>query len=160
MEKLFAPWRLSYLKEKSSHSGCVFCALEQTPEKDESNFVLERAQYSYVVLNRYPYSNGHLMLVPYRHTADWVSLNSDELLEMGQLSQKALKHLGAIAGAQGFNMGINLGKAAGAGIQEHLHYHIVPRWEGDTNFMPLLSEVRVIAEHLEETFKRLKEVWD
>lgn len=155
---LWAPWRIEYIislgKKKSPAKKCVFC----TPSKsraDKKNLVLYRGEYSYVIMNRYPYSNGHLMVIPYRHTADFGNLTSEEHQEMGELLSLAAKVLKKAMGAHGLNIGMNLGEAAGAGIREHLHYHIVPRWNGDTNFMPVFADVRLIYEHMSQTYDRL-----
>jgi ATP adenylyltransferase len=149
MERLWAPWRLEYI-QSPEQDGCIFCVGDD-PVDDQARLVVARGAHSYVIMNRYPYSNGHLMLSPYRHLADFAKLDADEILEMHQLlvlSQRALRD---VCAAQGFNVGWNIGQVAGAGIADHLHMHIVPRWAGDSNFMPVLADTRVIPQHIEKT---------
>lgn len=158
MEVLFAPWRMEFI-EKPKASGCVLCSIPKE-ETTLKNQVLAVGQLAYVLMNKFPYSNGHLMIVPLRHEKDWTKLTRAEGEEIHSLTQRALRALGKAFEPDGFNLGVNLGRAAGAGIEEHVHQHIVPRWNGDVNFMPLLSETKVIPEHLTTTLKRLREVWD
>ena len=139
-------------------SGCIFCDFPKM-DKDEKNLILHKGKHCFVILNAFPYNPGHLMVVPYRHTADMPSLTGEELAEMMSLCQKAHRVLTLVMNPHGFNLGMNLGKVAGAGIDGHLHMHIVPRWNGDTNFMPVIGEVRVISEALNSTWKRLKAAW-
>lgn len=138
----------------TSDTGCVFCLTE-----DAQSLILHRGTTSYVLLNRYPYNNGHLMVVPYRHVASLGELTPDELQEMARLTQRAEAALTEAYRPQGINVGINLGKAAGAGIVEHLHIHAVPRWIGDANFMTAIGETRVLAETLEATAERLRPIF-
>lgn len=163
MNKIFAPWRMEYILSNSDDntergSGCIFCDFVNM-ENDEKNLILNRGKNCFVILNAFPYNPGHLMVVPYRHTADMPGLTPEELAEMMSLCQTAHKVLTKVMNPHGFNMGMNLGKVAGAGIDSHLHMHIVPRWNGDTNFMPVLGEVRVISEALNSTWKRLYSAW-
>jgi ATP adenylyltransferase len=139
-----------------SHSapGCVFCAKVSAP--DESEHVLCRGQFAYITLNRYPYNNGHLMVVPYVHVASLEDLDPPTLTELMLLMNRGLAALRAAYEPDGFNIGVNLGRAAGAGIAEHVHIHIVPRWNADTNFMPIVGETRVIPEMLDQTYARLR----
>lgn len=154
MEQLWAPWRLAFILKKEE--GCIFCQKPQE-EKDEENFILFRGERNFVLLNTYPYNPGHLMIAPYRHIANFEDLTSQEIAEHFQLVIKMISALKTAFNPQGFNIGINLGKSAGAGIIDHLHTHIVPRWEGDTNFMPIIADTKVIIEGLNSIYKRLKE---
>ncbi len=163
MDKIFAPWRMQYILSNSDDNeekdtGCIFCKFP-TLDEDEKHLILHRGKYCFVILNAFPYNPGHLMVVPYRHTAELPGLKPEELAEMMSLCQTAHLVLTAVMKPQGFNLGMNLGKVAGAGIDGHLHMHVVPRWNGDTNFMPVLGEVRVISEALNSTWKRLKAAW-
>ncbi len=154
MERLWAPWRMRYIRGEDKEDGCVFC-LPTHDEEDERRLVLLRGDHSFVIMNRFPYNNGHLMVAPYRHTCDFGSLSDDEALEMHRLLALSRQILQDLMCPHGFNIGVNLGVAAGAGIADHLHMHIVPRWSGDTNFMPVFSDVRVVPQHLEETWRDL-----
>ena len=163
MDKIFAPWRMQYIlsnsdDKKPENPGCIFCTFPKE-DADEKNHIIERGEFCFVIMNAYPYNPGHLMVVPYRHTADVSSLTAEELAEMMSLVQKSVRVLTALMQPHGFNIGMNLGKVAGAGIDQHLHMHIVPRWNGDTNFMPVVGETRVISESLESTRQRLKDIW-
>jgi ATP adenylyltransferase len=150
---LWAPWRMAYIS--GTHSGgCLLCQLPREGA-DRTNLILHRGPYTYVVLNLYPYNNGHLMIVPYRHGADLDQLSPDESLELLEGARRAMRVLQRAFGAEGFNLGVNLGKAAGAGISEHVHLHVVPRWVGDTNFMPVLSDTKVMPDYLESTYTKL-----
>lgn len=152
--QLWAPWRLEYiLGEAEKH--CIFCVRERCDE-DLSRQILARGEHAFVLLNKYPYTNGHLMVAPYRHTADHAELSAAEVQEMHQLLVLARDVLQETLSPQGFNLGMNLGLAAGAGVADHLHQHLVPRWVGDTNFMPVLDDVRVIPQHLERTYQLLQ----
>lgn len=158
MDNLFAPWRMQYISAPKEEKGCIFCGLP-LENRDEENLILFRGDFCFVILNAFPYNPGHLMVAPYRHTAEYEALDNEELMEMQLLAGRCIRALKQSMCPQGFNMGINLGKVAGAGFDGHLHLHIVPRWNGDTNFMPVFSEVRVVAECLGATYKKLKEVW-
>lgn len=154
VKHLWAPWRLEFIKGPAP-TGCVFCTLPKHGNDTEA-LILHRGQECYVILNKYPYNNGHLMVVPYLHTADYSALSPSTLGEMNQLSKLCLKALKDRYQPQGFNMGMNLGEAGGAGIKEHLHLHIVPRWNGDTNFMPVVAETRCLPQHLTTCFNELQ----
>jgi ATP adenylyltransferase len=156
MERLWAPWRMTYIGGPRP-DGCVFCA--QPAQSDEEALIVHRGERCYAVLNLYPYGSGHLMIVPFRHVAAPADLEADERLEMWELLSEALKALESALGAQGHNVGFNLGTAAGAGIEDHLHLHVVPRWVGDTNFMPVLADVRVMPQALSETRTALAAAW-
>ncbi len=155
MERLWAPWRMEYIASGGSGEGCFLCEKTQSPEKDDENYVLFRGKSCFVLLNTYPYNNGHLMVAPYRHVGDFAALGDDELLELMKISQLSVSALERAMGAQGFNIGFNLGRVAGAGLVDHIHLHIVPRWGGDTNFMPIIADVKVIPEALEKTYEKL-----
>lgn len=158
MQELFATWRVSYI-EAPKHEGCIFCDFP-AEHQDEKHFILHRGKTCFVIMNLYPYNAGHMMVIPFRHTNVYESLTDEELLEMDHLTAKAVKVLKEVMRPQGFNIGMNLGEPAGAGVAGHLHRHIVPRWTGDTNFMPVIGETRVISEAIESTYKRLREVWE
>lgn len=163
MEHIFAPWRMQYILSnsdgsESKGSGCIFCDFPKE-NNDEQRLIIHRGKLCFVIMNAFPYNPGHLMVVPYRHTADFLSLTADETSEMMSLCQTSHSVLTNLMKPHGFNIGMNIGKTAGAGIDQHLHMHIVPRWDGDTNFMPVLGEVRVVSEALSSTWKRITEVW-
>ena len=158
MERLWAPWRMKYISGASAKAypegACVLC-LKWQERDDTQNLVLYRGTIGYIMMNLFPYTNGHLMVVPVRHTADLMALSEAEQVEMFGLSRKGVEALTRAMNPHGFNIGMNLGQVAGAGIADHLHLHIVPRWNGDTNFMPVLGETRVISEGLAETYQKL-----
>jgi len=155
MKRLWAPWRARYiLGEKESK--CIFCE-KPKQDKDEDNYILLRGKRCLVMLNAYPYNNGHLMIAPYRHIDSVEDLEDDEAREMMNLLSRMITLLKKALGPEGFNVGMNLGTVAGAGIADHLHLHVVPRWKGDTNFMPLISNTKIISESLRETYQKLKE---
>jgi len=161
MDRLWSPWRYEYIAsggaEKSKSSGCVFCSIQADPDHDEANFVLHRASRSFVVLNIYPYISGHLLIVPNEHVGELDAAakeTTDELMDLTKRCQTALR---AAYQPAGFNLGMNLGKSAGAGIVDHIHVHILPRWTGDTNFMSSIGETRVIPEDLATTYRKLRD---
>lgn len=161
IKTLWAPWRMEYIlsfKGNKKHP-CIFC--ERYPQKDDKkNLILYRGELSFVIMNRFPYNSGHLMIVPYKHSGDLQNLTLEEnkeLMEVIQLSQKVLTE---VMSPQGFNIGMNLGKVGGAGVEDHLHWHMVPRWNGDTNYMPIIGETKVISEALDKTYVKLKAVFD
>jgi len=154
MEALWAPWRINYiLMEKPQ--GCFFCH-KGGQERDEENLILYRGEGNFALLNSFPYNPGHLMVAPFRHLAGLEELTPRELQEHFELVRRMVCLVEKALGAQGFNIGINLGKVAGAGVLDHLHTHIVPRWEGDTNFMPVLGATKVLPQALQETYERLR----
>ena len=162
MEKLWSPWRSRYIdsfKDKSGDEKCVFCNAKEIDINEEHSLIVHQAEYCFVVLNLYPYNSGHLMVVPYRHVCDLNELTAEEIAEMMSWVQKSMKTLEKLMKPQGFNFGANIGKAAGAGIDTHLHFHVLPRWNGDTNFMPALGEVKVISQDLMETKQRLRQAF-
>ena len=153
MKKLWAPWRIEYItKDKSKE--CIFCSLPKLDD-DKKNFILFRGKHCFVIMNIYPYNSGHLMVSPYRHLACITKLDTEESLEMTEITKNSIQILREVNAPEGFNVGFNLGKSGGAGYDEHIHNHIVPRWAGDNNFMPALAETRVIPEHLEKTYDKL-----
>ncbi|MCB0832774.1 MAG: HIT domain-containing protein [Bacteroidetes bacterium] len=140
--------------DKSEGEGCIFCFKPQA-DSDKSNLILHRSALSFVIMNLYPYNNGHLMVVPYQHVPDLNGLPANTLLDLMQLTQKSVTALKGCMNPDGFNIGINLGRVAGAGIDDHVHIHIVPRWNGDTNFMPVIGDIKVMPEYIAETYDRL-----
>lgn len=157
-ERLWAPWRMAYINGLGKSEGCIFCE-NSDEDEDKKNLILYRGKKAFVIMNLYPYNNGHLMVAPYKHTGDFTELDDSELLEIMQLAQLSIKVLKKAMNPAGFNTGFNIGKAAGAGIDAHLHFHIVPRWVGDTNFMPVIGEMKVISEHLEVTYDKLLQLF-
>jgi ATP adenylyltransferase len=153
MDQLWAPWRLEYI-QGPDEDGCVFC-VNDASVADKERLIVVRRDYCYVMMNRYPYSNGHLMVSPFRHCGDVADLEQGEVLEIHQLMVDSQRVLREVCAAQGFNVGWNLGRAAGAGIADHIHMHIVPRWAGDSNFMPILADTRIIPQHIERTYSIL-----
>ncbi len=153
MERLWAPWRIEYILADKP-SGCIFC-VGDGPDRDRELLILHRGAASLVMLNRYPYTNGHLMVAPYRHTSDLDQLSDDEMLDLFRTVRLCRTILQQTASPQGFNIGINLGRAAGAGVDEHVHIHVVPRWNGDTNYMSVIADIRVMPENLLTTYDRL-----
>lgn len=160
MEKLWAPWRMSYVEvNPKPSSGCIFCEKPQETA-DAENLILRRGQTAFVILNAFPYNNGHLMVVPYRHTADLADLAPDERDELMALAQWCTRLLAEAIRPDGFNMGMNLGRVAGAGIADHLHLHLVPRWNGDTNFMPVVADTRVLPDSLQSRYAKLRQAME
>lgn len=158
MEKIWAPWRMAYI-EVEKPADCIFCSKPRARD-DRRELVLFRGELAFVVLNKFPYNNGHLMVAPYRHTADLPGLSSAEQAELMALTCFCSRLLAEAFGPDGYNLGMNLGKTAGAGVAEHLHLHVVPRWDGDTNFMPVLAETKVLPDALFSTYDKLKAAGD
>jgi ATP adenylyltransferase len=159
MERLWAPWRLQYVKSAATDgdAGCVFCA--KLGADDREALVLHRGTRCFAMLNLYPYTNGHLMIAPTRHLAAPGDLDAEERAELWELLDHSLGVLDRTLRPHGSNVGLNLGRAAGAGVEGHLHLHVVPRWNGDVNFMPVLADVRVMAQHLDDTWQLLRDAW-
>ena len=158
MKRLFSPWRSAYIasfRNETKSKKCLFCRIAKE-RQDEKNLVVWRGEHCFLVMNLFPYNSGHLMVVPYKHTADLASLSKDAYVEIMEASVRGMKALGKTSGPHGFNLGANLGRIAGAGIDKHIHFHIVPRWSGDTNFMPVLADVKLISEDLRRTWSRLR----
>jgi len=158
VERLWSPWRLAYVTSTSDAQGCIFC--DALANEAAAPLVLFRGEACYVILNLYPYNNGHLMVVTNRHVASLAECSRAELTEMMELTRRAEIALAEAYHPQGMNVGINLGRAAGAGVVDHVHIHAVPRWAGDTNFISVIAEVRVVPEELEETAKRLRPIFE
>ncbi|MFI5252275.1 MAG: HIT family protein [Bacteroidota bacterium] len=158
MDKLFSPWRSKYIEtfSKPNNEGvaCVFC--EAIRGDDEEHLIIFRGKSSFVLMNLFPYNSGHIMIVPYRHIQELNDLSTEESLEVIQLLQKMITALRTASHPEGFNIGANLGRSAGAGIDRHLHFHLVPRWNGDTNFMPVLADTKMISEDMKDTWKKLR----
>lgn len=162
LERLWTPHRMAYIRgeNKPSDPGraeCPFCRIPGQP--DEEGLVVARGEGAFVVLNLYPYSPGHLMVCPYRHIADWTETTTEEAREIGELTRRAMQVLRAVSGTQGFNIGMNQGEAGGAGIAAHLHQHVVPRWIGDANFMPIIGRTKTLPQLLTETRALLADAW-
>jgi ATP adenylyltransferase len=158
MRTKFTPWRMRYIKRADASAGCVFCAMRDAAGqgRDAELLVLSRHRSCFTVLNLFPYNTAHLMVVPLRHGGDLTALPADQAAELFAVGRAALHALTAEYGPHGFNLGMNLGASAGAGIAEHLHLHVVPRWNGDTNFLPIVAETKLIPETLAETYRRLQ----
>jgi ATP adenylyltransferase len=156
-ERLWAPWRLQYIRGEKPDE-CIFCSKPKLD--DESALIVRRADHCFVMLNAFPYTSGHVMIAPYRHTADLAELDAPTAGELMALTQESIKAIRSAYGPEGFNVGANLGTVAGAGVADHVHVHVVPRWEGDTNFMSVIGEVRVLPEALEDTQRSLKEAFE
>ena len=154
---LWAPWRLEYVGGADEQEGCVFCVAAES--RDEGSLVVHRGQHAFVLVNKFPYASGHFMVAPFRHCGEFSELTDDEVVEAHRLAAQGIGALAQLYGPQGYNLGWNLGRIAGAGVVDHVHLHVVPRWAGDTNFMPVLADVKVIPEHLTETRKRLADAW-
>jgi ATP adenylyltransferase len=157
VKQLWAPWRLEYIKSADDQSGCLFCAA--AAGGDSERLVVNRGSYAIALLNRFPYSSGHFMVAPIRHLGEYGDLEDDEALEVHRLAAAGMGALAETYRPQGYNLGWNLGRIAGAGVTEHVHLHVVPRWAGDTNFMPVLADVKVLPEYLEETGQKLRNAW-
>ncbi|HEX6231304.1 MAG TPA: HIT domain-containing protein [Actinomycetota bacterium] len=157
MERLWSPWRMEYIESARDQEpgGCVFCALLRDGEEAASR-VLERTELAFAALAKYPYNPGHLLVLPVRHVDDPEGMSDEESVAVARLLRRSLRALREAAEPHGFNVGLNLGRVAGAGIPEHLHWHVVPRWRGDTNFMPVIGQTRVLPELLDETFAKLR----
>lgn len=159
MKYIWSPWRMSYIQNHRQYQeGCIFCNRLDHPDCSD-NLILARGEHAFVMLNRYPYTSGHLMIVPFEHQASLEMLSAETRAELMELASKAIRVLWAVYQPQGYNLGINIGEAAGAGITEHVHMHVVPRWIGDTSFMTTLGVTRVLPESLEDTYQRVKTAW-
>jgi ATP adenylyltransferase len=158
MKRIWAPWRMVYIKGEREEGVCLFCNRQAMPDGPD-NLILHRGQSAYIILNRYPYTNGHLMVVPFAHEASLEGLDQATLGELLSLTSQTLTLLRDVYGALAFNVGINIGEVAGAGVAEHVHIHVVPRWAGDTSFMTSIGETRVIPEAIAETYEKLQTGW-
>ena len=155
MKQLWAPWRMVYIDQGAIDEGCIFCAKNLQKDPREA-LVLSQTKHSVVMLNKYPYNNGHLLLAPRRHEKKLDDLPQDEHADLQETLRRSVAIVRAVLNPGGINLGMNLGKCAGAGVEDHLHWHLVPRWEGDTNFMPVIGETRVMPQHLLDSYDRLK----
>jgi ATP adenylyltransferase len=158
VERIWSPWRMAYIqaaKEQGEDGGCIFCDLPAEGD-DARTMILARGQLAFVIVNSFPYNPGHLMVAPFRHVGAFTSLEAAELAEVDALVARSIRALEQEMKPHGYNLGMNLGRVAGAGIPDHVHWHLVPRWNGDTNFMPVVGQTRVLPELLEETYARLR----
>ncbi len=158
MKPLWAPWRMKYIAAGNT-DGCIFCVKPAT-DKDRENYIIHRGRLAFVMLNLYPYQGGHMLISPYKHAASLEALNGDEAYELIDLTTQATRALRLAFNPDGYNVGLNIGEAAGAGFGDHVHVHVVPRWRQDTNFMPVLTDTKVISEALDETYERLVKAWN
>ena len=158
MDRLWTPWRYQYVSRSAPLGGCIFCA-KGAGTNDEADFVIARGTHNFVLLNIFPYSNGHLMIAPYAHVASLAEAADEALVEMMRMARHAETCLRSAYQAAGLNLGMNLGECAGAGVAGHIHLHILPRWPGDANFMTTVAETRVMSEELHETWKKLRGAW-
>lgn len=155
MKQLWAPWRMAYINDDAKDAGCIFCTLYRQDDQ-RSALVLAQTNHSVVMMNKYPYNNGHLLLAPKRHENNPDKLPSEEFIDLNEALRRSIEIVRSAFHPGGINLGMNLGKCAGAGIEDHLHWHIVPRWEGDVNFMPVIAETRVMPQHLLDSYDRLQ----
>jgi ATP adenylyltransferase len=156
MNVLWAPWRMLYINQSGSDEGCIFCTKPQRdPAQDAEQLILFRGTHCFVMMNLYPYNTGHLLVAPYAHLASLEALPDETAMELMRLTQRCERALGAALNPDGFNLGVNEGKVAGAGFPGHVHLHIVPRWNGDTNFMPVIGDVKVMPEFLQQTYAKI-----
>ena len=154
MKVLWAPWRMKYINSDNKEGECIFCPGNDRSQ-DERRLILYVGEFSIVLMNKFPYINGHLLIAPLRHVNTLDALSADEKLNLINMVEKSAGVLKEVINPEGFNIGLNLGKVAGAGVEDHIHFHVVPRWIGDTNYMTIFGEVRVISEHIQETYRRL-----
>ncbi|MCK9280890.1 MAG: HIT domain-containing protein [Melioribacteraceae bacterium] len=162
MEKLWSPWRSAYIdsfKSEKTENNCIFCNAISEDITSDNSLLIKNFEHTLVMLNLYPYNSGHLLIVPKRHTSEFLTFTPEELMEVNNVTKHSIAALKQIMNPHGFNYGANLGSAAGAGIADHIHFHIVPRWNGDSNFMPVLGEVKVISQDLLATKKKLIEAF-
>jgi ATP adenylyltransferase len=157
LNKIWAPWRIKYVR-KTKSEGCILCRAAKSQKTDRKYFVIVRGRYCFSILNIYPYNNGHFMTCPLRHIKDLAQLKKEEVLDLFQVIEDTKKLTDKILKPQGYNIGLNLGRVSGAGIADHIHVHVVPRWEGDTNFMPLISDTKVIPQSLKSLYGNLTNV--
>jgi ATP adenylyltransferase len=158
LDRLWNPWRYQYVSKENRPGGCIFCDLPKEPD-DEATLIIHRARFNYIILNRYPYTTGHLMVVPFQHTDSLQAIDDATAEELFALVRLADLKLRGVYRPKGMNVGMNLGEAAGAGIAEHIHMHVLPRWVGDANFMTVIGETRILPEELSETYRKLKAVF-
>jgi len=163
MKRLWAPWRIEYILDEKKNQTCLFCDVSKGDSKvrksDPSNLILLRSKHCFVIMNKYPYNNGHVMVVPYYHTPTFDGLSDEALLDFIKTVKKSVDNIKKAMNPDGFNLGLNFGKVAGAGMESHMHLHIIPRWTGDTDSMPIIAEIRVMPEHLKSTYRKLRKVF-
>ena len=165
MKRLWAPWRMEYILDDNKHESCLFCDVSKKEKnrvnktRDKKNLILHRSKKCFVMLNKYPYNSGHLMVVPYFHTSSFDGLDDNVLFDLIKNVERSTGILKQVLNPDGFNMGLNFGKVAGAGMESHMHIHVVPRWTGDTDSMPIIAETRVMPEHLMKTYNKLVKVF-
>ena len=155
MKQLWAPWRMAYINDDAKDTGCIFCTLYRQDDQ-RAALVLAQTSHSVVIMNKYPYNNGHLLLAPKRHENNPDKLPSEEFIDLNEALRRSIEIVRSAFHPGGINLGMNLGKCAGAGIEDHLHWHVVPRWEGDANFMPVIAETRVMPQHLLDSYDHLQ----
>ena len=160
MDYIWTPWRMKYIQDHHKQEGCVFCLAAEASQDNVDNLVFHRGEGVFLILNRFPYTSGHIMCVPFVHVNSLQDLPRSTRLELMDMVCKAVTVLQSVYKPEGFNVGLNLGEVAGAGIADHLHMHVVPRWGGDTSFMSAVAQTRVLPETLEETYRRVKAAWD
>ncbi len=153
-ERLWATWRMAYFSQNNPNNECIFCS-KPKEDTDRDNLILHRGKHTFTIMNLYPYNNGHIMIIPYRHISDFTKLSKEETTEMMEQLKFMISVIKKTMNPEGFNSGINMGRPAGAGIADHLHMHLVPRWTGDTNFLPIFDDTRVISEHIFATYDKL-----
>ncbi len=154
MDRLWSPWRFTYIRKATPEAACVFCA-KLAENQDRENYIVFRGEYNFVLLNLYPYTNGHLLIAPYEHVATLEGADAETLAEMMKLMRQCEQHLRSIYNPKGINLGMNIGESAGAGVAGHIHMHMLPRWPGDANFMTVVGETRVLPETLETTYEKM-----
>ena len=163
MKRLWAPWRIEYILDEKKHDVCLFCEISGKSGKnridDKKNLIIYRGKYCFVMLNKYPYNNGHLMVVPFYHTSSFEGLSDKVLFDLIKTVKRSVDILKKAMNPDGFNLGLNFGKVAGAGMESHMHIHIVPRWTGDTDSMPIIAETRVMPEHIQKTYNKIRKVF-
>jgi ATP adenylyltransferase len=159
-QRIWAPWRLAYVKDASKdiESECIFCG-KPAEGDDEANLIVHRGERCFVILNKFPYTNGHLMVAPYEHVASLQELDAETIAELMELAQRGMNALETSYSPHGYNVGFNQGRVAGAGVEHHIHMHVVPRWGGDTNFMPVLGDTRVMNQTLEDSYRQVREAF-
>ena len=160
MNYMFASWRRKYITEKKNNKKCVFCSAIEQNEDSVENLIVHRGEHAFLILNRYPYTSGHVMVLPYKHVLDLNDLDNETRTEMMNMVDQTIKALKIAYAPDAFNIGINMGAAAGAGIEAHIHMHVVPRWNGDVNFITSVGDVRILPESLEDSFQKIKNAWD
>jgi ATP adenylyltransferase len=161
MQRLFSPWRSKYIESfsmtQNDQGGCVFCSAARDT-KDDEHFIVMRGKLAFVIMNLFPYNSGHVLIVPFRHVPHLLDLREDETAELTGLARKMMAAMQEVIHPDGFNMGCNIGRSAGAGIDQHIHIHLVPRWNGDTNFMPVLSDTKLVSEDMKDTLLKLRQI--